>query len=321
VGRPLKAAIAAVIAAALVVGALMGWGSAPPPASAPAPGSPVPSLPRVGPAAPAPVAPIGEAAEVEQEALSALAGALGQRLLRCDWPDAELLGAHPFVRVVQRGSTLWVVPPSASGSGHLMPTPPSPGELQRAGLAVEAWTAPLAAARWGPDGCAITPIREVRLRGRVDGAPGSTWLVGCGLVMEPTDADGAFDVTVPGGAPCVLLAEGRGDGLPLTPENDQAGLTVPWTPPAPTPDEELGAHLRKALDALDAAEDADATWAAALDGELSPPARATLERWWAEETSAREAQRDRLLRALSRSAGPQREPVDAYDQGFPTENP
>jgi hypothetical protein len=300
----------------LIVAGMVGWwlsGAEPatePEVVVPVASSPSPERPAAPPSAPAPA----EDAVVVG-AMQILADVEGAYVVRCPEPP-EPLGRGPYLR---RTEGLFLVSEPV-GQGLVFAAPPRPG--QRVATGIDALRRPLMLMRWGDAAtgvgwCAFDPVEEVSIAGVVlDGkAPVvPSWVTGCGVAMQPVDPDGRFEVSVFVGEPCLLQAEGRGDGVWVNPVADLPEVSVPWQPREEGERQEVVDRLARSLEALEALDAMVDPLELVLERELDADTRAVLETMLADTQREQAGRRAWVERALERYSAPEPVPDDPDEE-------
>ncbi len=242
-------------------------------------------------------------------ALEHLAELEGATRLRCPDPGF-VIARSPFLRVMRRGDHVVVLAADLRGQGlvHAEPLPGGPPVGLSGPEALVVWDGTTGACRFDD-----VPLGWVS--GVIDdgGRPVSpSWVVGCGVAMEPVDDAGRFVLDAPVGEPCRLQAEGRGEGVWVVPHSSEpADVVVPWTPPRGTEREEVALRLREQLDELDVLEGQPNPLQEALDDPaVDDDVRDVLASWRDEEVQLQEGRRRWLEDALRRYARPAPPSVD-----------
>lgn len=300
-----RTAAGAVLTALLVLGALL-WLARP--EAPPSADRSVPEPPSR--AAPPPIAAVEEAqppsapAEPDvpfapstshEEALSAVAEAMGAGVVRCHIPPslpAEL--RLPFSRQVQRGREVVAMVTEPEGVGLVRGQPPdmelAHGDPDALAELMEAAMEPRGTVVWGDawpgtEGwCTFEPPRTVTLSGRVVRHPDSDperelWVNGCGSGSAPVAADGTFEKVVPAGGRCRLEVNTTGfEGTWVVPQADREGLVLEEAPPEDG-SLKMTRLLETQLAELERFEGMADPLDHALDAELSAEARAVVAEW------------------------------------------
>lgn len=257
----------------------------------------------------------------EQEALAALAEALGGGIIRCRVPEDPDVLSNPFPRSTWEGRTLVAVVEDPGGIAQIRGAPAErPEDLAADPDAFEAWMASIEEAHrtrftvtWGEawpgdvGWCDVDEPRRVRLSGRIMMPDGSVpveevWLNGCGGggSVYP-DGSGGFSFETDAGPPCTL--EVRSSGMPggtvVERTTDRDDIVVVWRERDHAMVEVLEEKARVAREQAAYERDVLRT---ALEEVDSEEARDTLRGWQEERAAELEERADQNDEAAERWA-------------------